>query len=297
MADKRVYVSQRKLCASMSNEKRSSYYKNLIATKKGDQRALYSIVNRLFDKNKSSGILPEHKDATELANTFNDFYVDKVHLLRSKIPPVKQSSVSSSTSNFSGTLLDSFRPTTESELSGILRDYGIKTSFHDKLPANILKQVIDELLPHLCTLVNKSLLTGSCDGIKESTIVPLLKKAGLDPEILKNYRPVSDLVFLSKLTERAAGKQLYEHMSVNKLHCRYEHAYKVAHSTETLLLGVINDILIAFDNNNGVILLVIDLSAAFDTVDIDKLLHILKLDIGISGTAIEWFESFLRGRN
>ena len=86
-------------------------------------------------------------------------------------------------------------------------------------------------------------------------------------------------------------------MTVNNLHCIYQHAYKPFHSTETLLLYVVNDILIAFDKNKAVILLFIDLSAAFDTVDIDKLLHILNLDIGISGVALKWFESFLRGRN
>ena len=295
--DKTEYVSQRKLCAKMCKEKRTAYYKNLIASKKGDQRALYSIVNRLFDKNKSSGILPEHEDAEVLANTFNNYYTDKVNLIRSKIPLVTPKSTSNVNSHFSGTMFASFRPTTETELRDILKSSGIKTSFHDKLPANILKQVIDELIPHLCTLVNKSLLSGSCDGIKESTIVPLLKKAGLDPDILKNYRPVADLVFLSKLTERAAGKQLYEHMTLNKLHCKYQHAYKACHSTETLLLHIVNDILLAFDNDWAVLLLFIDLSAAFDTVDIDKLLHILEFDIGISGTALKWFESFLSGRN
>ena len=184
--DKKAYVSQRKLCAKMCDEKRSTFYKDLIASKKGYQRALYSIVNRLFYKTKSSATLPEHNDASRLANTFNNFYSDKVNLLRSKIPLGEYSNVS--TVNFGGTLLDSFRPTTESELRDILKASGIKTSFHDKLPAHILKQVIEELLPYLCTLVNKSLLTGSCDGIKVSTIVPLLKKAGLDPEIIDLHR-------------------------------------------------------------------------------------------------------------
>ena len=291
---KKKYVTQRKLCANMSNSKRSTYYKNLIAAKKGDQRGLYSIVNHLFDKTKSSGTFPEHNNATELANKFNNFYVDKVTNLRNKIPP---SNHIPNTNNFSGTVLDSFLPTTESELRKILKNSGIKTSFHDKLPANILKQVINELLPHLVTLVNKSLLTGSCDGIKESTIIPLLKKAGLDSESLKNYRPVSDLVFLSKLTERVAESQLYKHMTANDLHCPHEHGYKKFHSTETMLLCIVNDILIAFDSRTGVILLLIDLSAAFDTVDIDKLLHILESEIGIQGTALMWLESFLRGRH
>ena len=292
--DKNAYVTQRKLCGKMCVDKRSTYYKSLIASKKGDQRALYSIVNRLFDKNKSSVTLPEHSNASELANRFNNFYTDKVSKLRSKITPVDHTPRINN--NFSGTVLNSFRPTTESELREILKKSGIKTSFHDKLPANILKQVIEELLPHLCAIINKSLLTGSCDGMKESTIVPLLKKAGLDPEILKNYRPVADLVFLSKLSERVVEKQMSEHMSMNNLHSKHQHGYKIYHSTETLIVCIVNDILIAFDNQNGVILLLIDLSAAFDTVDIGKLVHILESEIGIQGLALKWLESFLRGR-
>ena len=117
------------------------------------------------------------------------------------------------------------------------------------LPAKILKQVIDALLPHICNLVNKSLVTGSCEGLKESVVVPLLKKAGLDPDILKNYRPVADLVFLSKLSERVVAKRLNEHMVNNNLLCKYEHAYKPDHSTETLLLCLVNEILLAMDKN------------------------------------------------
>ena len=69
------------------------------------------------------------------------------------------------------------------ELEHILRESGIKTAYHDILPAKLMKEVIDELLPHLCDLVNKSLSTGSVEGIKDSVIVPLLKKHGLDPDI------------------------------------------------------------------------------------------------------------------
>ena len=155
--------------------------------------------------------------------------------------------------------MDCFIPATVQELREILKTSGIKTSFNDVLPANILKQVIEELLPYLVDLVNKSLLTGSVEGIKESIVVPLLKKAGLDSEMLKNYRPVADLVFLSKLTERVVAKRVSGHMTNNNLHCKYEHGYKSCHSTETLLLHVINDILLSLDKNNAIILLLIDL--------------------------------------
>ena len=85
-------------------------------------------------------------------------------------------------------------------------------------------------------------------------------------------------------------------MSCNNLHSKYQHGYKVFHGTETMLLKLVNDVLVGFDSNSATILLLIDLSAAFDTVDIDKLLDILKRDIGITGTALQWFKSFLTGR-
>ena len=77
----------------------------------------------------------------------------------------------------------------------------------------------------------------------------------------------------------------------------YQHGYKVFHGTETLLLKIVDDLLIGFDSNHATILVLIDLSAAFDTVDILLLLDILENDIGIKGTALLWFNSFLSGRS
>ena len=107
---------------------------------------------------------------------------------------------------------------------------------------------------------------------------------------------MSDLLFLSKLTERVVDRRLHELMSINNLHCAYEHGYKKCHSTETLLLPLVNNTLLSLDAFLAVIWLLIDLSAAFDTVDIDLELHILEFEIGIGGTALKWFSSFLKGR-
>ena len=134
------------------------------------------------------------------------------------------------------------------------------------------------------------------DGVKEAVIFPLLKKSGLDPEKLNNYRPVSNLLFLSKLIERVVLQRLNHHLDVNNLHCDSQHGYKKFHSTETLMLSVMNDILVGFDSKSATVLVLIDLSAAFDTVDHCKLLSILKNDFGIRGVALKWFQSFLVGR-
>ena len=85
-------------------------------------------------------------------------------------------------------------------------------------------------------------------------------------------------------------------MMKNNLQNDNQYGYKKGHSTETILLKISNDILIASDKKTATVLLLLDLSAAFDTVDIDRLLKILFNEIGIRGTALNWFTSFLRHR-
>ena len=294
--DKAIYVQKRIECAKMSSTKRSNYLGNLISSKEGDQRSLFQIVLNVLDKTKTSCILPQHESPKELATAFNNFYIDKVNKLRDNIP---KSSVQASNIDgqiFQGTTLEFLRPTTVGELKEIIKEKGIKTSSQDVLPASILKEVIDELLPYICELVNKSLATASAEGLKDSVIVPILKKSGLDPEVLKNYRPVSNLLSLGILIEKVVKKRLNQHMDVNNLHTKQQHGYKICHSTETLLVRLVDDVLVGFDSNTGTILLLLDMSAAFDTVDIQKLLHVLETDIGIRGTALAWFRSFLVGR-
>ena len=85
-------------------------------------------------------------------------------------------------------------------------------------------------------------------------------------------------------------------MKKYKLDTPFQSAYKKNHSTETLLIRIVNDLLIASDEGKATVVMLLDLSAAFDTVDHNKLLHILYREIGISGTALAWFRSYLSGR-
>ena len=77
-------------------------------------------------------------------------------------------------------------------------------SSEDPLPYGVFHLVQDDLLPLLVELVNKSLAEGSMEGINSSVIDPLLKNIKLDLEGRKNYRPVTNLVLLSKLTEKGS---------------------------------------------------------------------------------------------
>ena len=108
-----------------------------------------------------------------------------------------------------------------------------------------------------------------------------------DTEELKNYRPVTNLVFIGKLIERVVDIRLPEQLDKNKLNIKEEYGYKQNHSTEMLLIWVTNNLLEACDKNMASVVLLLDLSAAFDTVDHDKLLSILEKEIGVTGIALE----------
>ena len=103
---------------------------------------------------------------------------------------------------------------------------------------------------------------------KSARIRPLLKKSGLDQDLLKNYRPVSNLPFIPKVLEKVVDKRLERHLSENKLHEGFQSAYRRFHSTESALLKVQNDILQSLDNNCVIVLVLLDLSAALNSTQL-----------------------------
>ena len=115
-------------------------------------------------------------------------------------------------------------------------------------------------------------------------------------QTLKNYRPISNLPFLSKILEKVVLHKLLSHLQENNLSNPFQSAYRAGHSTETVLLRIVNDILSALDNDNISVLLLLDLSAAFDTIDHQILLSLLNSVFGIQSTALQWFHSYLSDR-
>ena len=95
----------------------------------------------------------------------------------------------------------------------------------------------------------------------------LHEKINADFEQFSNFRPVSNLKFLSKLIEKTVFVQLNSYLGENDLHEPLQSAYKIFHSTETALLTVTNDIMLSLDKGKNVFLVLLDLSAAFDTVN------------------------------
>ena len=278
----------------MTVEKREAYYAKIINNAGNRQKTLFKVEETAFDR-KNDVILPTHNDPVELANAFNEYYINKVDKLRESIPVETENDLPAP-KVFEGKKLSIFAPTNIEEVTKILKESGIKTSVEDPIPVSILKSVYNITLPALVGLVNKSLREGSADGIKHSVIDPLLKKLNLDPETKKNYRPVNNLIFFSKLIERIVLLRIDDHLITNNLQNHNQFGYKKHHSTETLMLGIANDVLEGFDENLCTIMMFLDLSAAFDLIDIIKLLRILKEEIGLDGVALQWCKSFLTNR-
>ena len=133
-------------------------------------------------------------------------------------------------------------------------------------------------------------------SFKISRIRLHLIKPSLDSNTLKNYRPVSNLPFVSKILEKVVDARLERHLTINKLHEQNQSAYRKFHSTETALIKVQNDILQSLDKNNATILVLLDLSAAFDTIDHVTLLQRLECHFGITGKPLAWMTSYLSDR-
>jgi hypothetical protein len=166
----------------------------------------------------------------------------------------------------------------------------------DPLPTPLLKNFLSVFAVPITRIANASLASGLVtDSLKHAVISPLIKKSSLDQQGFSNYRPVSGLPFLSKLIERLMLKQLTSHIEDFQLLLPIQSAYRVNYSTETALLAIQNDLLSAADAGMGSALLLLDLSAAFDTVDHQILLKRLASTLGVIGSALGWFQSFLSG--
>ena len=131
--------------------------------------------------------------------------------------------------------------------------------------------------------------------MKRAIVRPSLKKPSLDYQLYKNHGPISNLMFLSKCCEKVVASQLISHLRENKLEETFQSAYKVG--TESALLRVHNDVLRALDEGKCVMLVMLDLSAAFATVDHGILLSRLSQCIRVQGSAYTWFESYLSSRS
>lgn len=298
--DHQIYRNQCAVVNKMLEKARLSYYSDKVSDCDRDQKGLHKITKHLLE-GPSEVVLPSGKCSEELAQDFSDFFINKIEVIRNDIGSVvhknpypldKENNDLSCMSNF-----EEFKPATTEEVEKIIKKSANKSCELDPIPTWLLKSCLPELLPSITKIINLSLDTASVPlSFKSSRIRPLIKKPNLDQNNLKNYRPVSNLPFVSKILEKVVGNRIEEHLTLNKLHEEKQSAYRKFHSTETALLKVHNDILQSLDQNNVTVLVLLDLSAAFDTIDHATLLHRLEHHFGITAKPLKWIASYLEDR-
>ena len=168
--------------------------------------------------------------------------------------------------------MSNFTPVSNDEINDIIRTAPSKHCELDPLPTNIMKEHKDILAHFITRIVNTSLNTGCfSQKLKDAILWPLIKNIKLEP-IFTNYRPVSNLSYLSKLIERIVCKQLARYTNSMGQMESYQSAYREHSSTKMALLKIKADILDAVDKKEVMCLVMLDLSSAFDTISHELLL-------------------------
>ncbi|XP_073691345.1 uncharacterized protein [Garra rufa] len=268
---------------------KSSYFHNKI-NNAPDTRNLFKTFNSLLCP-------PPPPPTTSItADDFATFFTEKTTSISNKFsaPHIQELKLTTPTAE---TPLFSFHPLSEAEVTKLLLSSHPTTCPLDPIPSHLLQAISPTILPALTHIINTSLLTGTFPTtFKQARVTPLLKKPTLNTSLIDNYRPVSLLPFIAKTLERAVFNQLSLFFSQNNLLDANQSGFKSGHSTETALLSVTEALRIAKADSKSSVLILLDLSAAFDTVNHQILLSTLS-SLGITGTSLRWFKSYLSGRS
>ena len=161
--------------------------------------------------------LPESNNVKSLCDHFTKYFCDKIRTIRANfsnqvndVPSVQKPEIR--------TKLFNLEPASEDEVRKIIMKSASKSCDLDPIPTNILKALLDILIKPITTIINLSLESGTFPlSFKEAHVTPLLKKSNLPVNNLKNYRPVSNLSFISKIIEKVVSNRLQAHINSNKL--------------------------------------------------------------------------------
>ena len=270
------------------------YYKNLIENSDGTK--LFKIVDRMFTIRKTCILLPKQSDVESLAEQFNEYFVTKIEKLRSKLDCTVSVSMDITREEKCLCSFTDFKTISKTDIHQIIVGFPTNSCQLNPLPTKMVKE-IDILTRVITDIANGSLAGGEFPTeLKLSFVRPSIKKLNVGSDQFPNYRPISNLAFLSKTIERTAVSQMEPYLVGNDLYPKIQSAYRKFHSTETALLKVSNDILRAVDQHQEVVLVLLDLSSAFDTIDHEILLDRMKSRFGFDGNALRWFKSYLENR-
>ena len=296
--NKQNFKTQAKIVNRLITKSRRNYYRELITNCTNQPKKLWSAIDSLLSRN-TPPVLPSYNSPSLLACSFLKFFGDKISMLCSKFPniPVSDDFLHPIPSE-PPKILTEFTPASHEEVRAAIISSSNATCSLDVIPTRLLKSCLDSLIIPITTIINLSLTEGNFHPFFKSAVVtPLHKKHSLPTEELGSYRPISNLNFISKIIERVIHTRLSDHLHKFPSLSPFQSAYRKFHSTETALLRIQNDLLLATNKQRLSALVLLDLSAAFDTIDHNILLDRLSRTFGITGNALSLLSSYLQNRS
>lgn len=223
----RQYVEARNdVTDSIARAKTEFFKDNLQAA---DNKSMFRLVRSLAGEQKE--IYPDFDDGTTACNKFAEYFTDKVEKIRTNLDSTCINKPTEDTAIYERSLT-SFELTTEMEISKIVSKIS-KTCELDPLPAKQMKQCLQSVVPVITMVTNLSLAEGALpSSLKDAIVRPLIKKSSMDKDMLKNYRPVSNLPLLSKAIEKVVAFRLSKHLDAQNMQDTFQSAYRQQHSRD-----------------------------------------------------------------
>ena len=291
---RKEYRAACRVANELITEARRKFYADRVTQSSHDPRALWRCVKGLLHTNPSAETIERG-----MSQRSADFFKAKVANVKSAVSALKAQLTPHHQHQPPAAIpqLDILSPTTVEEVSRLIIRLPNKTSPLDYIHTSVVKACSDVFAPLITKLANLSFTEGRFPGnFKLAQVTPLLKKAGLDTTDPANYRPISNLNTISKIIERLCLARMVPHIAATGNFNPLQSAYRKQHSTETALLKILDDLNKVVNSKKTAALVGLDLSAAFDTIEHDILIERLRTVFGVSGEALMWIETYLRGR-
>lgn len=293
------FTAYRNVLNTLIKNAKISYYKNLIYESKGDNRNMWNVINKNFtSKNTKSDSIKQITydsvdifDSNLIANIFNKHFTEIGERLARDISPPADFHPPRHIVPHSIYL----NPATVAEIKSIIGSLkSKKASGYDKIKAEVLRQVNDEIAPLLCSLINRIIESGQCPTHFKIAVVRPLHKSGTKKEV-NNYRPISLISNLSKIFEKVIKSRLLSFLNRYENLSERQFGFREGRSTQDAIALLTSNIYAAMDINCPALCVFLDLAKAFDTLCHDRLLEALE-NSGIRGTANKLLSSYLSGR-
>ena len=287
----KAYMREQNRYNTMLKFKKNDCLYRIIKANSNNTKKLFKLISEITGNSKPNP-MPDAQSNEELAEGFAKFFRQKIDGIRYQFKDIPQYKIPPRDTP----TLRSFAATTENNLLKLIREMPTKTCDSDIIPTKLLKEILPTIIPALTKITNLSINNGEfSEKWKSATVKPLIKSLSKGTTH-QNYRPVSNLTFISKVVEKITLNQFTLHCENNNLLPDYQSAYRKYHSCETSLIKLVNDLLWTMEKQEVTAMTLLDLSAAFDTVDHDLLLEVLNKRFGVKEKALKWYEQYLKPR-